>query len=210
LHPTYQKVLTALERYISGMNARALLNQAVNDAGASIMHPKPSELLQVGASLCRSVPIFVKQESRERATSEVMAACGMTANPGRSATVEIKLESDIARARSEARRLCEAFGTSAYTVQRVTTIVSELARNIVSYTPGGVVELVVRTDGGPRISVSARDNGKGIPNLDEIMSGKYRSRTGLGKGIAGCRRLADVFNIDTTANGTRIDIEVRF
>jgi serine/threonine-protein kinase RsbT len=210
LHPTYQKLFTALERYISGMNARALLHQAVKDAGGSLAHARTDELTQVGASLTRSLPIFVKQEARERAIADVRELCGMPSNPDRSARVEIRIEADVSRARSEARRLCEAFGTSAYTVQRVTTIVSELARNIVSYTPGGSIELSVRTEGGQRMLVSSRDSGKGIPNLDEILSGKYRSRTGLGKGIIGSRRLADVFNIDTTAQGTRIDLEVRF
>jgi serine/threonine-protein kinase RsbT len=142
--------------------------------------------------------------------AEVMAVCGMKANPSRNVSVEIRVEPDITRARAEARRLCEAAGTSGYTVQRVTTIVSELARNIVSYTPGGSIELVLRTDGGPRMLVTSRDTGSGIPNLEEILSGKYRSRTGLGKGITGCRRLADVFRIDTTPKGTTIEIEVRF
>lgn len=210
MHSTYQTVLVTLERYISGMNARALLNQAIKDAGGSITNPRPGEMAQVGASLCRSLAIFVKDELRERAAEEVMATCGVTAKPSRAVTIDIRVEPDITKARSEARRICEAFGSSGYTIQRITTIVSELARNIVSYTNGGVIEMQAKTDGAPRIHLVARDKGKGIPNLDEIFSGTYRSRTGLGKGIAGCKRLADVFRIETTSSGTCIEVEVRF
>jgi serine/threonine-protein kinase RsbT len=123
--------------------------------------------------------------------------------------VQVRTEPDISRARSEARRICEALGTSGFTVQKVTTIVSELARNIVSYTNGGSIDLRPRTDGIPRMQLTARDSGKGITNLDEILSGKYRSRTGLGRGIAGCRRLADEFHIETGTDGTCIKVEVR-
>jgi serine/threonine-protein kinase RsbT len=210
LHSTYQNVLAALERYISGMNARALLNQAVKDADGSLVSPRSGELAQVGQSLCRSLSIFVREELRERAAEEVMAVCGIAPQAPRASKVELRAESDISKARSEARRICEMFGSSAYTIQRITTIVSELARNIVSYTSGGTIELEALTDGSPRMRLVARDTGKGIPNLDEILSGRYRSRTGLGKGIAGCKRLADAFRIDTTTSGTCIEVEVRF
>jgi serine/threonine-protein kinase RsbT len=210
LHSTYQTVLATLERYLSGMNARALLHQAIKEANGSLTNPRPGDLAQVGASLCRSLAIFVKAELRERAAEEVMATCGITEKPNRTARIEIRLEPDIAKARSEARRICESFGSSGYTIQRITTIVSELARNIVSYTNGGTIELNARTDGVARMHLIARDTGKGISNLEEIFSGTYRSRTGLGKGIAGCKRLADAFHLETNSSGTCIEIEVRF
>ena len=50
-------------------------------------------------------------------------------------TVEINLELDISTARNAARRMCEQAG-AAFAIQKVTTIVSELARNIVSYGQG--------------------------------------------------------------------------
>lgn len=210
MHKTYQTVLTTLERYLSGMNARALLHQAVKDANGSLLSPRSGELSQVGASLCRSMVIFVRADQRERAAAEIKALCGITEKPSRTVRMEVRVEPDIASVRSEARRLCEAYGSSSYTIQRIATIVSELARNIVSYTTGGTIELHARTDGAARLQLVARDSGKGIPNLDEILAGNYRSRTGLGKGIAGCKRLADVFRIESTSSGTRVEVEVRF
>ena len=209
MHKNYQNVLTTLERYLSAMNARALLQQAVKDANGSLHNPRTGELAQVGASLCRSLTIFVRTDLRERAVAEVRAVCGVTERPSRT-VLEIRGEPDIAGVRSEARRICEAYGSSSYTIQRIATIVSELARNIVSYTAGGTIEMSARTDGAARLQLVAKDSGKGIPNLDEILSGNYRSRTGLGKGIAGCKRLSDVFRIESNSNGTRVEVEVRF
>ena len=56
-------------------------------------------------------------------------------------------------------------------------------------------------DGHARILVRATDTGTGIPNLDEDMSGKYRSTTGLGRWLLGVKRLADRFDIKTGKSG---------
>src|SRR5690348_12998079 len=49
--------------------------------------------------------------------------------------------------------------------------------------------------------VTFRDSGKGIPNLSEIMEGKYVSRTGMGLGIIGAKRLMDYFDIQSSPDG---------
>ena len=45
--------------------------------------------------------------------------------------------------------------------------------------------------------ITLRDSGKGIPNLDEIMGGKYVSKTGMGLGMIGAKRLMDHFQVET-------------
>jgi serine/threonine-protein kinase RsbT len=42
-----------------------------------------------------------------------------------------------------------------------------------------------------------------------VLSGEYRSKTGLGRGLLGTKRLADTFDIATSPNGTHILAEVR-
>jgi serine/threonine-protein kinase RsbT len=92
----------------------------------------------------------------------------------------------------------------------VTTIVSELARNIVSYTAGGKIELVWKQEREQqRIVICATDRGPGIANLAHVLSGEYRSKTGLGRGLVGTKRLADSFDIATSSKGTHILAEVR-
>jgi serine/threonine-protein kinase RsbT len=94
-------------------------------------------------------------------------------------------------------------------MQKVTTIVSELARNIVLYAQRGNIEIGFNhLERKGQIVVTAVDNGPGIPNLNQIMGGQYQSRTGLGKGILGTKRLADSFHISTSNQGTSITAAV--
>jgi signal transduction histidine kinase len=55
--------------------------------------------------------------------------------------------------------------------------------------------------------VRVADRGRGIPHLDEVMSGRYRSSTGMGIGIMGARRLMDRFDIESTPSGTTVRLE---
>ena len=45
--------------------------------------------------------------------------------------------------------------------------------------------------------ISIRDKGRGIRNLDEILGGKYVSKTGMGLGMIGAKRLMDDFQVET-------------
>ncbi len=126
----------------------------------------------------------------------------------RELTVALLTEHDIPRARQMAREICETLGARALTQQRLVTIVSELGRNMVLYAGGGKITLRPPTGASRRVVVIAVDQGPGIANLSEIMAGKYKSRSGLGLGIVGTKRLADSFQIDTGRNGTAISVEV--
>jgi serine/threonine-protein kinase RsbT len=123
-------------------------------------------------------------------------------------SIDITVEADISRARNAARSMCETLGARGFSLQKVTTIVSELARNIQSYAGSGKIELLVKNGAKPRVVIRAVDRGPGIANLAHIMSGEYRSRTGLGRGILGTKRLADQFDITTGSFGTQIVAEV--
>ena len=88
----------------------------------------------------------------------------------------------------------------------VAAAASELARNIYMYAKLGSVTLrLVDEPATYRFELMADDNGPGIGNLDVIMSGTYRSRTGLGRGIVGTRALLDELKVDTApGKGTHI------
>lgn len=126
----------------------------------------------------------------------------------REITIVLTTEHDIPRARQVAREICEALGTRALTQQRLVTIVSELGRNMVLYAGGGQITLRPPLSSNRRVLVLAVDHGPGIPNLPEILAGKYKSRSGLGLGIVGTKRLADSFHIETGRHGTEIRVEV--
>lgn len=129
--------------------------------------------------------------------------------PPSTITCLIREEADLNEARLVARRACTAVGLQGFAAQKVVTAVSELARNIARYAPPG--RLVFTNDAAKReLVVIASDHGSGIPNLDDVLGGRYRSKTGLGLGLAGTKRLVDRFDVQTGPRGTTITIAVSY
>lgn len=89
---------------------------------------------------------------------------------------------------------------------RLATAVSELARNIYMYAKQGTVTLrLIDLPAHWRFEVVAEDSGPGIPHLEVVLSGSYKSRTGLGRGIIGTRALLDELEVHSSPGaGTRI------
>jgi len=115
-------------------------------------------------------------------------------------------ERDIVFARQRARQLAARLGLGAQDQTRLATAVSEIARNAFVYAGGGRVEFHLEGTTQPQVlTVVVEDNGPGIAQLGEVMDGVYRSRTGMGLGIVGARRLVDRFDIRSEAgHGTRV------
>lgn len=125
--------------------------------------------------------------------------------------VSIDGEDDIIAARQGARELAKALGFRAIDQSRITTAVSELARNIVRYATDGRGEVLLgRAEspaGRPGIEIVARDAGPGIADVEQAMQEGYTSGRGLGMGLPGTRRLMDEMTIDTAlGRGTTVTI----
>lgn len=119
--------------------------------------------------------------------------------------IEIKVEGDIVRARGAGRDMCRDLGLSEINQVKVATAISELARNIFHYAQTGHITLRRLTTPRAGIEVVATDNGPGIPDLKLVLSGSYKSKTGMGKGLLGARRLVDFFEVDTgPGRGTKV------
>ncbi|MHC2108604.1 ATP-binding protein [Methylobacterium sp. CM6246] len=114
-------------------------------------------------------------------------------------TTSIEREEDVIAVRQRVRGLGERLGFGVQDQTRIATAVSEIARNALGYAGGGKVEYGV-DDGreGQSLAIRISDAGPGIPELDAILEGRYRSTTGLGIGITGSRRLMDRFEISST------------
>lgn len=112
-------------------------------------------------------------------------------------------ERDVVSARQRARSISAALGFDHHDQIRIATAVSEIARNAFRYARGGAVTFTV--DPAARIfRVSVTDQGGGIPHLDKVLGGSYKSATGMGMGILGTKRLMDEFSIDATPMGTSV------
>src|SRR5262245_49390518 len=127
---------------------------------------------------------------------------------GRLLTVRVRHEHDIVAARQRARQIAAKVGFDATEQTRIATAVSELARNAFQYAGGGSVEYALEGTAAPQLlSVRVVDTGTGLSNLDDVLSGRYRSETGMGLGIVGTRRLMDAFHIASTSAGTTVTIK---
>jgi serine/threonine-protein kinase RsbT len=199
-----RQLLAVLCRYINLSRAQGVLVRARRE----VMARGAAGPTQLVARLADGLRAFVGETEARAAVAELTRA--LSAKTAEAVEVEIKIEADIARARLAVRDMCQALGTSALILQKLATIVSELARNMVLYAGGGKLTLRTCAPGKRCLHVTGVDQGGGIKNLDEIMSGKYKSRSGLGLGLLGSKRLADKFDIQTGPGGTKVEIEVNF
>ncbi|HVG19715.1 MAG TPA: ATP-binding protein [Blastocatellia bacterium] len=122
-------------------------------------------------------------------------------------SIFIRSESDLTRVRDRVRLAARELGFDNVTQIKLTTAASELTRNIYEYArTGSITVSVIEKDGRGGMEIVYEDNGPGIPELERILAGDFHSRTGLGKGIAGSRRLMDVFGVESLpGKGTRIE-----
>ncbi|MGD0132953.1 MAG: ATP-binding protein [Bryobacteraceae bacterium] len=121
-------------------------------------------------------------------------------------TLAIGCERDTVAARQRARQIARLLGFEAQDQTRISTAVSEIARNAFNYAGGGRVEYSIEGRTSPQLFIiQIRDSGPGISNLSNILDGQYKSSTGMGMGILGARRLMDQFQINSApGQGTTI------
>jgi len=116
----------------------------------------------------------------------------------------LRTERDVVQARQRAREVAAELGLDNQDQIRMATATSEIARNAFRYARNGKVQFAVSLDQPQSLEVTVSDSGPGIPNLEAILEGRYKSTTGMGMGIVGTRRLMDDFAIEATAAGTTV------
>src|SRR5215831_7267496 len=116
--------------------------------------------------------------------------------------VAIRYERDVVLARQRARQIASLVGFDTQDQTRIATAVSEVARNAFEYARGGDVEFRLEGVTAPQpLVIEIKDRGPGIRDLAAVLEGRYRSRTGMGVGIVGARRLMDRFEITCPPGG---------
>jgi signal transduction histidine kinase/CheY-like chemotaxis protein len=124
-------------------------------------------------------------------------------------TVAVQYEQDVVVARQRARQIAGLLGFDGQDQTRIATAVSEIARNAYRYAGGGKVEFSLEGESLPQVlHVRVSDKGPGIPDVAHVLSGKYRSTTGMGIGLIGAHRLMDRVEV-RSARGTGTDISMR-
>jgi serine/threonine-protein kinase RsbT len=120
--------------------------------------------------------------------------------------VKILNEWDIVAARQVGRNVAKELGFGTVDQARITTTISELARNIYLYAGQGQICIEKVYDNGKTgLRVIAEDKGPGISDIRRVMEDGYTTSGGLGAGLPGVKRLMDDFDIDSdVGKGTRI------
>ena len=121
-------------------------------------------------------------------------------------SIEINTEWDIVAARQLGRNEAKNTGFGTVDQARITTAISELARNIYLYAGKGRIEIEPVTVGARvGLIIIATDEGPGIPDLQKVMTDGYTTSGGLGAGMPGVKRLMDDFRVETEVGvGTTI------
>jgi serine/threonine-protein kinase RsbT len=120
-------------------------------------------------------------------------------------------EADIIAARQRAREISRALGFGTVDQSRITTAVSELARNVVRYATASRGEVRIRElmtpIRGVGMEIVVRDEGPGIESVESAMREGFTSGQGLGMGLPGTRRLMDEMEVDSApGRGTTVTI----
>jgi serine/threonine-protein kinase RsbT len=120
--------------------------------------------------------------------------------------VQVAKSDDIVVARQAGRDLAESLGFSLTDLTLIATAISEVARNITSYTNGGEVRVsTVEQQGRIGLVVEAVDFGPGIADVDRALEDGYSTRAGMGLGLPGARRLMDEFEVQSAVGrGTTV------
>ena len=120
----------------------------------------------------------------------------------------VRHEEEVVNARQRAAQTAALIGFDSSEQTRIATAVSEIVRNAFRYAGGGVVEMSIEGQTIPQLLIiKVADTGRGIPNLDDVLAGRYRSTTGMGIGLMGTRRLMDQFDITSSSSGTIVTLK---
>ena len=120
--------------------------------------------------------------------------------------IKIDKEWDIVGARQLGRKIANDIGFGTVDQARITTAISELARNIYLYSNHGKICFdVIDTIENKGIRMIASDEGEGIDDVSLVLQDGYSTSGGLGAGLPGVKRLMDEFDIKSEkGKGTRV------
>jgi len=124
-------------------------------------------------------------------------------------SVRIANETDIYFIQSELLKVVVPIGFSMVDQNKIKTIVSELAFNIIKYAKSGVIKVSKFEERGKKgVLIQAIDRGPGIIDIDEALLDNYSSSGTLGLGLPGVKRLSDYMKIESSRNkGTEIIVK---
>jgi serine/threonine-protein kinase RsbT len=203
--------LEVLSGYCGSIVARSILQGAAASSGVDIDWVTTEQLARLVPAIESGVRTFSASPEVARECCDQLRVVleqdkdPLQAGGSHQLRVEILAEYDVVVARNHAKTAASEMGFGASEQIKIATVVSELARNIFQYAGQGYIDIRGLSGEKDGVEVTAKDNGCGIQDVDTVLSGGYQSKTGMGIGLIGARRLMDDFEIDTKPGiGTRV------
>jgi len=210
-------VLEVLGRYFSPPIASALLTVTRRREGLDDIPLVNGALARTVGALERTLPSYLADPERRRGCAAELGRLSSDTEP-RSSPPASAPDRGPASARRYvasqpehlpgavdlARSVAAGVGFGLLDQTKIATAVAELTRNMLQYAGGG--ELWFSVLDAPRrgVEIGAVDRGPGIPDVERVMSPSYRSRTGMGLGLKGVKRVVDDLEIQSSRAGTRV------
>jgi serine/threonine-protein kinase RsbT len=210
-----EAALAVLDRYFSASIARALLNVTRRREGLEGDPSGDATLGRTVDALERTLPSYMADPSRRRQCAAELRRLlpdrdprvslpPDSAGPTSPKAFAVTRPDHLHGATEAARSLGRSAGLGVLDQTKIATAVAEVTRNMLQYAGGG--ELWFSQISSPRrgLEVAAVDRGPGIPDVELVMSPRYRSRTGMGLGLKGVKRVVDELEIQSSRAGTRV------
>lgn len=120
----------------------------------------------------------------------------------------LKTSNDVVAARQKVRQWATELQFSLVDQTKLITAASELARNALDHGLGGTMGVeVVSHNGKSGLRLIFEDQGPGIPDIEQALKDGFTTRSGMGLGLGGSRRLVNDFSIESeVGKGTKVTI----
>ena len=120
--------------------------------------------------------------------------------------ISVREEVDITFAQSECIKLAKTIDFTETDLAKISTVVQELATNILKYATKGKMSFSkIEANGKEGVLIEAVDRGPGIEDLEKALTDRYSSGGTLGLGLPGVKRICDDLAIQSEpGKGTRI------
>ncbi len=122
--------------------------------------------------------------------------------------VSVQTDDDLSRVRKAVSTCASSLSFDVMSRTRLVTAASELARNMLKYGGGGVVQIEkLRESSRVGLRATFEDQGPGMADTEKALTDGFSSGRGLGLGLGGARRLVDEFLLDSQpGRGTKVSI----
>ncbi|OKL40228.1 sensor histidine kinase [Pontibacter flavimaris] len=125
--------------------------------------------------------------------------------------IDINNELDVVLAYKRAMQLSERLGMQQANQTKFATAVSEICRNVIEYVGNGTIQYsLTEVAGYQYLEALVTDRGRGIGNLEFILSRSEYGHNVRGTGIINSKKLTDLFEIESDfERGTRVRLSKR-